>query len=89
MSDTISTGGKRTQKSTCRKCNRTVYVVAMADGSRHETDPELIAVIQFEKSPAVIVLARRSHAEMCTKYQSDAERVKAQAALKRVRNGRG
>lgn len=85
MSTTISLGGKRTQKATCRKCNRTVYVVELADGARHETDPELIAVVQFEKSPAVIVLARRSHAEMCVKYKSDAERVKAKAALKRVK----
>lgn len=77
-------GGKGTTKTTCRKCNRTVYVVATSEGPV-ETDPELIRVIRFEGSSEVI-LARRVHGEMCLTYVTQAERLKAAQERKRAAN---
>lgn len=83
MSTTFAGGSARTQKATCSKCKRTVYVV-IVDGVRVETDPELISVIPFEVHPAKKIMARRSHGEMCMKYQSEAARIAMQANAKRA-----
>jgi hypothetical protein len=81
MSTTIAAGSsKRTSKSTCRKCNRTVYVVQIA-GELVTTDPELIAVVAFEGVPTQQLLARRVHSEMCLRYVVEADRIKARRAL--------
>ena len=81
MSETIASSSKRAIKSTCKKCLRTVYLVQIGP-DKITLDPELITVIPFEGAPAK-VLARRSHNEMCLKYQSDAARKKALASAKR------
>jgi len=75
--------GRGTNKQTCRKCNRTVYVVTI-EGARIETDPELLTVVPFETSPPTKIMARRSHSEMCVKYQSDRARLEAQQLAKRT-----
>jgi hypothetical protein len=59
-----------------------VYLVVI-DGVRIETDPELITVIPFEGAPRKI-MARRSHAEMCMRYQSEAARIAAAAAARKA-----
>lgn len=83
MSATVA-AGRRTNKTTCRKCERTV-IVETVDGVTVETDPELIAVIPFESKPAKRITARRLHGEMCHVYRTQAERKKAKAAAKRRR----
>ena len=68
MSETLTGSTRRSSKTTCRKCNRTVYVVmtASAEGPvAVETDPELISVILFEQKTPKIDHARRLHADMC------------------------
>jgi hypothetical protein len=76
VSTTFAGGSSRSQKATCAKCTRTVHVVVI-DGVKIETDTELITVIPFESRPPAKITARRSHAEMCMKYQIDAERAAA------------
>ncbi len=66
MSEHLAGGSSRLQKTTCRKCNRTIYVFVI-DGARTETDSELITVISDERPPS-IVRARRAHAELCEQY---------------------
>lgn len=80
MSDTISPASRRIRKNTCRKCGRTVIVVEI-DGRKVEADPELINVIPFE-GPAEFLHARRAHADLCSKYQIEAEKAKMRAAMK-------
>lgn len=82
MSESIARG-RGLEKRTCQKCSRTVYVV-LIDGVKVETDPELIAVVPFEVSPATEILARRKHSELCMKYQSEAARLKALHEAKRA-----
>lgn len=86
MSTTFAGSSGRSQKATCSKCKRTVHVVVI-DGVKIETDTELITVIPFEEKPARKIMARRSHAEMCVKYQSDAARTAALQLAKRERSG--
>lgn len=75
MSQTISTStSRRTQKSTCRRCNRTVIVVEV-DGQKVEADPELLNVVPIDGAPA-FVMARRAHADLCDTYQREAEKAK-------------
>ncbi len=82
MSATFSTtSSRRTQKSTCRKCNRTVIVLEV-DGAKVETDPELINVIPLEGAPA-FAMARRAHADLCERYQQDAARAKLREDLRK------
>jgi hypothetical protein len=73
--------GRGMRKSTCRKCDRTVYVVEI-DGVTYETDPELIRVVSHEK-PNVAVLARRMHGELCMRYQVAKEKAKWLKAQKK------
>lgn len=78
MTETIAGGSKKTIKHTCGECKRTVYVVTLPDGERVFVDPELITVVPFEGSPKKIT-ARRSHKELCYRYQLDNEKAKAKA----------
>lgn len=80
MSETIGGGYRGGIKQTCRECNRTVYIV-LIDGKRVATDPDLISVIPLGQT--LRLQARRVHAEMCLRYKSEAERIKAIAAAKR------
>lgn len=86
MSETLAGSSARTRKHTCAKCKRTVYVVVI-DGARVETDPELISVVPFDGAPRKI-MARRSHAEMCTRYQIEDEKRAAKAKLRKPLSGR-
>lgn len=85
MSTTLSPGSRRSEKSTCRKCKRTVLIVVGADGVRHEVDPELLNVFPFEGGKA-FVFARRAHADNCDRYRLEAEKAKARAEMKRTAN---
>lgn len=81
----VSTGRSngRTQKSTCRNCKRTVYVVTDPSGARIETDPELInVVVGLNATKGEMVLARRVHGEMCTKYQAENAREEQRRLMK-------
>lgn len=83
MSATVA-AGRRTNKTTCRKCERTV-IVEVIDGVTLETDPELIAVVPFETKPAKRITARRVHGEMCHVYRTQADRKKLKAAAARLK----
>jgi hypothetical protein len=80
VSETLSRSSRKTLKSTCRRCNRTVIVIEIA-GAKVETDPELINVIPLEGAPA-FRLARRAHADLCPRYQIEAEKLKLRAEMK-------
>lgn len=73
---------RRTDKNTCRKCQRTVIVEVVA-GERVETDSELISVVPFGDRVPTKIRARRIHADMCHLYQAQAERKKSLALAKR------
>jgi hypothetical protein len=64
----------------CRECNRTVYL-ATIDGRQIAIDPDLISVVPLGQM--VRLQARRLHSEMCVRYKSQAERIKALASAKR------
>lgn len=75
------------KKTTCRKCNRMVHLMVVA-GKTVVTDTELIAVVVMGKGGGPpphtdTSHAKRLHAELCLTYQSEFERKKAQAALRR------
>lgn len=72
MSESIAQG-RGVNKTTCRKCNRTVYVV-IVDGQRIETDTELIHAIVRGQSE--VMLVRRVHAELCARYEAESKRVR-------------
>ena len=74
----------RSQKSTCRSCNRSVFLV-IVDDSHVIVDPELIDVIVFEGQPSK-VLARKLHAAACIGYQREA-RQRDLAAARKIANG--
>lgn len=82
MSLTIGGGYKGAIKQICRECNHTVYLV-LVEGKRLITDPDLILVVPL--GGTVALQARRIHSEQCLRYKSEAERLKAIAALKRKR----
>lgn len=81
MSETFGGSYKGAIKQTCRECNRTVYLVTLSDGAKVVTDPDLISVVQLGGKERM--QARRIHGEMCLRYKSEAERIKAIAAAKR------
>lgn len=82
MSATVSTTTtRRTNKSTCRKCNRTVIVLEI-QGRKVETDPELINVVPLDGDPA-FVMARRAHADLCERYQLDNQKQRLTEEKKR------
>lgn len=90
MSESISTrGSKRSEKSTCRKCNRTILVLPGTDGTRFEVDPELLNVYPFEGGTG-FVFARRAHADNCERYVLEASKAKLKAELRtyNTKNGR-
>jgi hypothetical protein len=84
MSETHAAGG-RSRKATCRNCNRTV-ILAEIDGRKVDMDPELINVVPFN-GKAIAMLARRVHADMCQRYQIEAERAKLRASALAARPG--
>lgn len=90
MSASVSTTprGRRTAKSTCRKCNRTVVVLEI-EGRKVETDPELINVVPLDGEPT-FVMARRAHADLCERYQETArkERILAEQRAYNLKNGK-
>lgn len=79
MSATLSPTGGRSQKSTCRKCNRTVILIPIGAG-RVEVDPEIINAVPFEGAKS-IMMSRRVHADMCVKYQLENEKKAARAKM--------
>lgn len=81
MSETLSPSSRRTAKTVCQKCQRTVYVVVI-DGERVMVDPELQAFVPYERTPAKLI-GRRVHNELCLRYQAERDRIKAAAAARR------
>lgn len=80
MTETISGSSSKTQKATCSECKRTVYVVALPDGTRVLVDPEIMAVVPLDGGARKIT-ARRSHKERCLQFQLEDERKLAKARL--------
>lgn len=66
---------KGATKSTCRKCNRTVYVV-MVGGQRIELDVEAMLCVQALDMghSAEVIRARRMHSELCATYATQGKR---------------
>lgn len=88
MSATLATASsRRSNKSTCRKCNRTVIVLEV-DGRKVETDPELINVIPIDGDPA-FAMARRAHADLCDRYQQEAAKARLREEARRFGRRRG
>lgn len=76
------------QKSTCRECNMSIYVVTGEDGTKIVLDTELISVVAGARptNESTKITARRVHGEMCIKYQNDAARVAQRHLMKRAGN---
>lgn len=81
MSVTLSPGSRRSEKSTCRKCGRTVLLLVGEDLRRYEVDPELLNVFPFEHGKA-FEFARRAHADLCDNYKIEGDKAKIRAEMK-------
>lgn len=77
MSETLSPRSRKSNKSTCRKCNRTVVVIEI-EGRTVEVDPEIINTVPIDGAPA-FVMSRRAHADLCERYKIETERAKLRA----------
>lgn len=74
-------------KSTCGKCSRPVQVIR-TDSGPVAVDPEVMAFLPSGRLGEVVqggatMTGRRVHAEMCTSYQLEADRVRERDQRKR------
>ncbi len=80
---TSSRANGSAKKSTCRKCNRTVFVVHNSEGAQIELDTDLLNVVAGHvPADGEMIFARRVHGELCARYQAENEKAELRRTMK-------
>ncbi len=71
------------KKSTCRKCNRTIFVVKNSEGALLELDTDLMNVVVGQVAAnGEMVFARRVHGELCARYVVENDKAEYRRTMK-------